>query len=210
MLRLEAKAQELLLAIKEQDITDPKALGKLLDQALQLIGDRDSELRRVDDLEEDGEEPEGQQELPLASNKGFQIFCDGACSGNPGPGGWGTVIEIGASRQEFSGSKGHTTNNVMELTAAIEGLRRVPPGSSGTVTTDSQYLIKGVTEWLKGWKKRGWKKADGEPVLNRPLWETLDRLTAEREVRWVWVKGHAGHEENERCDELARTAIKGL
>jgi len=202
MLRLEAKAQELLLAIKEQDITDPKALGKLLDQALQLIGDRDSELRRVDDLEEDGEEPEGQQELPLASNKGFQIFCDGACSGNPGPGGWGTVIEIGASRQEFSGSKGHTTNNVMELTAAIEGLRRVPPGSSGTVTTDSQYLIKGVTEWLKGWKKRGWKKADGEPVLNRPLWETLDRLTAEREVRWVWVAGPV-RRRGGRCDDVS-------
>ena len=135
------------------------------------------------------------------------IWSDGACSGNPGPGGWGCIVQSQGHYQEFSGFQANTTNNIMEMTGALEGLKMTSLGADVTVTTDSQYLVKGMTEWIHGWKKRGWKKADGNPVLNMALWKELDQVVRDRHVSWKWIKGHAGHVENERCDELAREAI---
>lgn len=136
-----------------------------------------------------------------------EIFCDGACSGNPGPGGWGTILRSGGSEKELSGSESPTTNNRMELTAAIEGLSALKRPCRVIITTDSQYLVKGMTEWMNGWLKRGWINSKREPVLNRDLWERLNELVTVHTVEWRWVRGHDGHAENERCDELARGAI---
>lgn len=148
------------------------------------------------------------KDKPVFKNSGtINIWSDGACSGNPGPGGWGTVILENEEYKELSGSLPKTTNNIMEMTGALEGIRQTPEGSSIVLTSDSQYLVKGMTEWIKGWKKRGWKKADGKNVLNKEIWLELDKETSLRTIKWKWVKGHAGHEQNERCDELARTAI---
>ena len=138
------------------------------------------------------------------------IFCDGACSGNPGPGGWGTILRCGGSEKELSGGEPLTTNNRMELTAAIEGLSALKRPCSVTITTDSQYLVKGMTEWMKGWQKRGWINSKREPVVNRDLWERLNELSGIHSVQWRWVRGHDGHAENERCDELARGSIVQL
>ena len=135
------------------------------------------------------------------------IWSDGACSGNPGPGGWGTIIKTDGVKEELSGRSSPTTNNIMELTGALEGIRHTSEGSKIILISDSQYLVKGMNEWIKGWKKRDWKKADGNPVLNREIWIELDRETEKRIIEWQWVKGHAGHPENERCDELARNVI---
>ena len=143
---------------------------------------------------------------PIGSGGGYQVWCDGSCAPNPGPGGWGALIQHAGQRQELSGSSPQSTNNIMELTAAMEALRRIPPGARITVTTDSRYLKDGITIWLANWKRRGWRKSDGEPVLNQPLWQALDALIAERTVTFVWVRGHSGHPENERCDELANQA----
>ncbi len=140
----------------------------------------------------------------------IRIWSDGSCSPNPGVGGWGAILEMDGARRELSGASPRSTNNMMEMTAAIEALRKTPPGSEVEVTTDSQYLKNGITRWISGWKRRGWRKADGEPVLNRELWETLDGLAAGRRVRWRWTRGHAGHAENERCDELANQARREL
>lgn len=145
--------------------------------------------------------------LDPVSNPMIRIWSDGACSGNPGPGGWGTIISGDGSYQEFSGYHPKTTNNIMELTGALEGIRRTPKGSQLIITTDSQYLVKGMTEWLRGWKRRNWKKADGKPVLNKSIWIALDEEADIRDVQWQWIKGHNGHQQNERCDELARNAI---
>ncbi len=136
-----------------------------------------------------------------------EIYCDGACSGNPGVGGYGAILRCGTTEKELSGATGETTNNRMEMTAAIEALAALKRPCAVTVTTDSQYLVKGMTEWLKGWVKRGWINSKREPVLNRDLWERLMELSAGHDVTWTWVRGHDGHEENERCDELARSAI---
>jgi ribonuclease HI len=130
-------------------------------------------------------------------------YTDGACSGNPGPGGWAAVIVNDGEREEISGGAPATTNNRMELTAVIEALRRVPAGAPVTVVTDSQYVLKGMTSWVAGWRKRGWRTATGGPVLNQDLWEALAALVGSR-VTWEWVRGHSGHRENERVDELAR------
>ncbi len=135
------------------------------------------------------------------------IWSDGACSGNPGPGGWGTVIFRDDSYQEYSGYQPKTTNNIMEMTGALEGIRHTPEGSQLVITTDSQYLVKGMTEWIRGWKKKKWKKADGKPVLNKSIWMALDAEAKLRDIQWQWIKGHNGHLQNERCDELAREAI---
>ncbi len=135
------------------------------------------------------------------------IWSDGACTGNPGPGGWGTLVLKEGKYQELSGRLGRTTNNIMELTGALEGIRHTPEGSTIQLTSDSQYLVKGMTQWIKGWKRKGWKKADGNPVLNQELWMALDKESRTRKIDWKWVKGHAGHPQNERCDELARNAI---
>ena len=138
----------------------------------------------------------------------IRIWSDGACSGNPGPGGWGTIIFEDGRYQEFSGFQSKTTNNIMEMTGALEGIRRTPEGSQLIITTDSQYLVKGMTEWLRGWKRKNWKKADGKPVLNKSIWMALDAAAGLRDIQWQWVKGHNGHLQNERCDELAREAIE--
>jgi len=136
-----------------------------------------------------------------------EIFSDGACSGNPGPGGYGTILRYGGSEKELSGYDPETTNNRMELLGAIAGLEALNRACKVKLTTDSEYVKKGMTEWLDGWIKRGWKTAGRKPVANRDLWERLDELNKKHDVEWIWVRGHAGHPENERCDELARNAI---
>jgi ribonuclease HI len=136
-----------------------------------------------------------------------EIFCDGACSGNPGPGGYGTIMRFGGHVKELSGGAKDTTNNRMEMTAAIEGLRQLTRPCQVVITTDSQYLVKGMTEWIAGWQRKGWLNSKKEPVVNKDLWVQLLDLTKAHSVHWKWVRGHDGHVENERCDQLAREAI---
>ncbi|MBV1705574.1 MAG: ribonuclease HI [Hyphomicrobiales bacterium] len=133
-----------------------------------------------------------------------EIWTDGACSGNPGPGGWGAILIYGDQRREIKGGAAETTNNRMELTAAIEALNLLKRPSCVDLFTDSEYVKNGITQWLKGWKARGWRTADGKPVKNLDLWQALDAAVARHEIAWRWVKGHAGTELNERADELAR------
>jgi ribonuclease HI len=136
------------------------------------------------------------------------IFCDGACSGNPGAGGFGCILRYNGHEKELSGADGDTTNNRMEMTAAITALESLKRPCQVKLTTDSQYLVKGMTEWLPGWIRKHWINSKKEPVLNRDLWERLLALSQKHRIEWVWVRGHAGHPENERCDELARKAIE--
>ncbi|HXV21473.1 MAG TPA: ribonuclease HI [Desulfuromonadales bacterium] len=136
-----------------------------------------------------------------------EIFSDGACSGNPGPGGWGTILRWDGNEKELSGFEPETTNNRMELTAAIAGLAALKRPCLVRLTTDSEYVKKGITEWIDGWVRRGWKNSQKKDVANRDLWERLLEESRRHQVEWCWVRGHAGHEENERCDELARAAI---
>ncbi len=136
-----------------------------------------------------------------------ELFSDGACSGNPGPGGYGCILRCGVKVKEMSGAEPETTNNRMEMTAAIVGLETLKRPCDVVITTDSQYLVKGMTEWINGWVKRGWKNSKKEEVLNRDLWERLLELSRVHRVQWNWIRGHNGHLENERCDELARQAI---
>ena len=134
-------------------------------------------------------------------------FTDGACKGNPGPGGWGVLLRYGDTEKTFYGSEPHTTNNRMELTAAIEALSRIREPCAVSLFTDSQYVIKGITEWLKGWKQKGWRTSTKKPVLNDDLWKRLDTLNEHHVVSWHWVRGHSGHRENELVDALANQAI---
>jgi ribonuclease HI len=136
-----------------------------------------------------------------------EIFSDGACSGNPGPGGYGTLLRCGDHVRELSGFAPETTNNRMELLGAIAGLEALTRPCLVRVTTDSQYVCKGMTEWIQGWRKKGWKNSKKEDVANRDLWERLLTLSGRHQITWHWVRGHAGHPENERCDELARQSI---
>lgn len=136
-----------------------------------------------------------------------EIFCDGACSGNPGPGGYGAILRCSGREKEISGWAADTTNNRMELTAVIEALRQLTRPCSITVTTDSQYVVKGMTEWIAGWQRKGWRNSKKEPVLNRDLWEALLEASRQHSITWKWVRGHDGHAENERCDCLAREAL---
>ena len=136
------------------------------------------------------------------------IYTDGACRGNPGPGGWGAVLLYGGHRREISGAAPRTTNNRMELTAAIRALEALTRPSEVALYTDSTYLKDGITRWLPNWKARGWRTASKSPVKNRDLWETLDTLATRHDVTWHWVKAHAGNAENERADTLARAALK--
>jgi ribonuclease HI len=131
------------------------------------------------------------------------IFTDGACLGNPGPGGYAAVITIAGDEQIIVGRDRSTTNNRMEMTAAIKALEAVSKDLPIVIHSDSQYVIKGATEWLRGWKAKGWRKADGKPVMNQDLWMQMDALMVGRQITWKWVKGHAGHPENERVDSLA-------
>ena len=137
-----------------------------------------------------------------------EIFADGACSGNPGPGGYGAILRVGSKTKEISGCAAETTNNRMEMTAVIEALRMLKRPSRIRLVTDSDYVVKGMTQWLDGWIKRNWKNARKKPVLNRDLWEKMIKLTEPHDIKWQWVKGHDGHPENERCDKLARMAIE--
>ena len=139
-----------------------------------------------------------------------EIFTDGACSGNPGPGGWGAILRIGERERELSGSEPVTTNNRMEMMAAIAGLEALRRPCKVGLFTDSTYVRDGVTKWIKGWKRNGWKTADKKPVKNIDLWQRLDAAHAPHKVDWHWVKGHSGHPENERADALARAAIEKL
>jgi ribonuclease HI len=142
--------------------------------------------------------------------KHVEIFTDGACSGNPGPGGWGAILRYGPHEKEISGAESQTTNNRMELMAAIRALEALKEPCRVDLYTDSEYLRKGITEWMPGWQARGWKTAAKKPVRNADLWQRLLKAMAPHEVRWHWVRGHAGHAENERADTLARTALKRL
>ncbi len=138
------------------------------------------------------------------------IFTDGACRGNPGPGGWGALLRYGDHEKRLSGGEEETTNNRMEMMAAIMGLESLKRECRVTLTTDSVYVKDGITKWLDGWKKRGWKRADKKPVKNKDLWQRLEIAVARHEVEWKWVKGHSGHEENEIADQLANDGIDEL
>jgi ribonuclease HI len=135
------------------------------------------------------------------------VYTDGACSGNPGPGGWGSILMSGGHRKELRGSEANTTNNRMELSAAIGALEALKRPSIVALHTDSNYLKDGITKWIHGWKRNGWRTADKKPVKNEDLWKRLELALAPHTIEWHWVKGHAGHPENERADELARLAI---
>ena len=136
-----------------------------------------------------------------------EIYADGACKGNPGPGGWGVLLRSGGRERELHGGEAQTTNNRMELTAVIEGLRALKVPSQVRVYTDSQYVQKGISEWIHAWKRRGWRTSDKKPVKNVDLWKALDEAARVHAVEWHWVKGHAGHPENERADALANRGI---
>jgi ribonuclease HI len=139
--------------------------------------------------------------------KSVDLFTDGACSGNPGPGGWGAILRYGKTEKELCGGENPTTNNRMEMTAVIEGLAALKTACRVTVHTDSKYVMEGVTKYLENWKNRNWKTSGRKEVKNIDLWQKLDALLGKHAVGWVWVKGHAGHVENERADELARSGI---
>ena len=141
---------------------------------------------------------------------GVVIYTDGACRGNPGPGGWGALVRDGGAERELSGAENETTNNRMELTAAIMALQSLPDGTAGDLYTDSEYVMKGLNEWLSSWKARGWKTAAKKPVKNQDLWQALDAANARHRIRWHWVKAHNGNDGNERVDRLANRAIDML
>jgi len=138
--------------------------------------------------------------------KQVEIFTDGACKGNPGPGGWGALLRKGGNEKELSGGEAETTNNRMEMTAAIRALEALTRPCDVALYTDSKYMIDGITRWIHGWKKKGWKNAAKKPVANADLWQELDALNQRHNVEWHWVKGHSGHPENERADRLASDA----
>ena len=138
------------------------------------------------------------------------IYTDGACSGNPGPGGYGAILKFNDKIKEISGYEENTTNNRMEMTAVIEALRTLKKPCNLLVISDSTYVIKGMTEWINSWIKKGWINSQKKQVLNRDLWEEMLRLSENHQIKWEWVKGHHGHKENERCDELARNAIQQM
>jgi ribonuclease HI len=147
---------------------------------------------------------------PLAVPPEVELYTDGACSGNPGPGGWGALLRFGAVEKELSGSEALTTNNRMELMAAISGLEALKKPARVKLYTDSIYVKDGITKWLKGWKAKGWLTADKKPVKNKELWQRLEAATHIHKIDWLWVKGHSGHPENDRVDQLARDAIKAM
>ena len=140
----------------------------------------------------------------------IKIYTDGACKGNPGPGGWGVLLVSGQHEKTLNGGEPHTTNNRMELMAAIKALQALKQSSQVDLYTDSQYVRKGITEWLVNWKRRGWRTAAKKPVKNEDLWRLLDEAVSRHQVAWHWVKGHSGHPGNERADELANEGIPGM
>ena len=140
----------------------------------------------------------------------IEVYTDGACRGNPGPGGWGVLLRFGDNEKELWGGEHNTTNNRMELTAAIKGLTALKKDSLVSLTTDSQYVRDGITKWINNWKNKGWKTADKKQVKNQDLWQQLDEVSKNHEITWHWVKGHSGHPENEMADILANRGIDGL
>jgi len=144
----------------------------------------------------------------MMADEVVELFTDGACSGNPGPGGWGAILRFRGVEKELFGGEAPSTNNRMEMMAVIEGLNALTRPCKIAVYTDSQYVQKGISEWLRGWKARGWKTADKKPVKNEDLWRRLDEAAARHSVTWHWVRGHAGHPENERADALARQGAR--
>ena len=140
--------------------------------------------------------------------KKVRLITDGSCLGNPGPGGWACILRYGEHKREMYGCAPQTTNNRMELTAAIEGLRTLKERCQVEIVTDSEYVKNGITTWIHGWKKKNWITSAKKPVVNRDLWEELDRLVSGHQAVWVWTKGHASHEDNNRCDELAQRAAR--
>ena len=146
----------------------------------------------------------------MIDQKLIYIYTDGACRGNPGPGGWGAVLECGDYKKEICGGAMLTTNNIMELTAVIEALKIIKKESKIIITTDSKYVKNGITDWINNWKVKGWKTANKKPVKNKELWIQLDDLTNLHDIKWEWVKGHAGHTGNEKADELANKGIDEL
>ncbi|MCB2387924.1 MULTISPECIES: ribonuclease HI [Thalassolituus] len=139
-----------------------------------------------------------------------ELFTDGACKGNPGPGGWGALLRYGEMEKELFGGEANTTNNRMELMAAIEGLKALKRPCQVILTTDSQYVMKGINEWLAGWKKKGWRNAAKQPIKNQDLWQQLDAECQRHQIEWRWVRGHTGHAENERADQLANKGVAGV
>ena len=139
-----------------------------------------------------------------------EIYTDGACRGNPGPGGWGVLLRFGDNEKELCGGEYNTTNNRMELTAAIKGLTAIKKGSLVTLTTDSKYVRNGITQWITNWKNKGWKTANKQQVKNQDLWQQLDELSQHHDITWHWVKGHSGHRENDLADVLANRGIDEL
>jgi ribonuclease HI len=137
-----------------------------------------------------------------------ELFTDGACKGNPGPGGWGSLLRFRGTEKELFGGEPDTTNNRMELTAVIKGLEALTRGCPVRVVTDSQYVKQGVTQWMARWRRNGWRTADKKPVKNRDLWESLDAQIGRHQVQWQWVRGHSGHAENERADQLANKGVE--
>jgi ribonuclease HI len=140
--------------------------------------------------------------------KHIQLITDGACCGNPGKGGWACILRFGEHKREIYGCDPHTTNNRMEITAAIEGLKRLKERCSVEIITDSEYLKNGITKWIQGWKRNGWMSREKQPVKNQDLWKALDELVNAHQTQWKWTKGHASHEDNNRCDELATRAAR--
>jgi ribonuclease HI len=148
--------------------------------------------------------------MPGQTAEVVRIYSDGACKGNPGPGGWGALLKMGEREKELFGGEPQTTNNRMELTAVIRALDALGGPCQVEVYTDSQYVQKGISEWLAAWKRRGWRTADKKPVKNVDLWKELDRVAAAHRISWHWVKGHAGHPENERADALANRGVEAI
>jgi len=144
------------------------------------------------------------------AGKRVEIFTDGACRGNPGPGGWGVLLRFGEREKTLHGGEAETTNNRMELMAAIQGLEALKEPCDVVLTTDSRYVMQGITQWLAQWKRRGWKTADRKPVKNIDLWQRLDQAVQRHQVHWEWVRGHTGHPENEKADQLANRGIDEL
>ena len=146
----------------------------------------------------------------MTQDKTVTLYTDGACKGNPGKGGWGVLMRYGSHEKELFGGEAHTTNNRMELTAIIQGLAALKRPCAVVIYTDSQYVKNGMEKWIHGWKKNGWKTASKQPVKNEDLWQQLDRLAAQHQIRWQWVRGHAGHAENERADALANQGVASV
>ncbi len=146
----------------------------------------------------------------MTENKTVTLYTDGACKGNPGKGGWGVLMRYGSHEKELFGGEAHTTNNRMELTAIIQGLAALKRPCAVVIYTDSQYVKNGMEQWIHGWKKNGWKTAAKQPVKNEDLWRQLDQLAAQHQIQWQWVRGHAGHAENERADALANQGVASV